>query len=78
MDKTQTYRIRVRGYLDDSYSDRLHGMTITPVEQEDDNGETFLYGQLPDQAALAGVMSYLYDLQLPVVTVEIVGDEEGE
>lgn len=75
MDKTQTYRIRVRGYLDDGYSDRLLGMTITPVDQDDDNEDTFLYGQLPDQAALAGVMSYLYDLQLPVVMVEIVGDE---
>jgi hypothetical protein len=75
MDQTQTYRIRVRGYLDDKYSDCVHGMTITPVNAEKEKGDTFLYGQLPDQAALSGVMSYLYDQQLPVVSVEIVEDE---
>jgi hypothetical protein len=73
LDTPATYRIRVRGYLDSSWSDRLGGLTITPKNQGDDSMETTLYGQVLDQAALAGVLSALYDLHLPLLSVEYLG-----
>jgi hypothetical protein len=73
LDTPATYRIRVSGYLDNSWSDRLGGLTITPKSQGDDFTETTLYGQVIDQAALAGVLSALYDLHLPLLSVEYLG-----
>jgi hypothetical protein len=74
LDTPATYRIRVRGYLDSSWSDRLGGLTITPTSQGDEPVETTLYGQVVDQAALAGLLSALYDLHLPLVSVEYLGE----
>ena len=78
LDTPGTYRIRVKGYLDSSWSDRLAGLTITQTGQGDESVETTLYGQVLDQAALAGVLSALYDLHLPLLSVEYLGElQEG-
>jgi hypothetical protein len=64
------YEIRIRGYLDECWSDRLGGMTILPSDDEHGGTITTLYGQLPDQAALFGVLNALYDMRLPVLSFE--------
>ncbi len=69
-----TYRIRVQGHLDDSWSDRLGGMVITRAFTEDKERMTILIGHLRDQGALTGVLNALYDLHLPVFTVEFLDE----
>lgn len=64
------YEIRINGYLEDSWSDRLGGMAILPSEEESGSTTTTLRGTLPDQAALFGVLNALYDMRLPVLSVE--------
>ncbi len=61
-DSPGTYRIQVSGTLDSAWSDRLGGMTITTGNEGDDPPVTTLYGELADEAALAGVLSALYNL----------------
>jgi hypothetical protein len=78
LDSPASYRIRVKGYLDSSWSDRLAGLTITQTGQGDESVETTLYGQVLDQAALAGVLSALYDLHLPLLSVEYLGEIKDE
>ena len=74
LDKPARYRIRVKGILDQSWSGRLAGMTITTTEQEDDGPVTTLSGRLLDQAALLGVLNTLYDYyHCPLVSVEFLG-----
>ena len=69
-----TYRIRVQGYLDQSWFDRLGGLTITTTEQEDEAPVTTLVGDLSDQAALLGVLNTLYDYyHAPLLSVEFLG-----
>ena len=70
------YRIRIQGYLDDSWSDRLGGMEIKVIEQAEDAPETILVGWLPDQAALCGVINALYNLNLALLSVELIGSQE--
>jgi hypothetical protein len=65
-----TYLIRVQGFLDPSYSGRLGGMTITTEVRENQAPVTTLQGRLLDQAALAGVLDYLYNLRLPILSLE--------
>ncbi len=64
------YRIRVQGNLDLSWAVNLSGMQITKTKSTDDTEETLLVGRVEDQAALAGVMETLYNLQMPVLSVE--------
>jgi len=65
------YRIQVQGTLDGTWSDRLGGLTIM-VNSEPFNGApaTTLFGHLRDQADLIGVLNTLYDLHLPLLSVE--------
>jgi hypothetical protein len=65
-----TYRIRVQGTLDESWSSRLGGMAIAPASREGEPPLTVLVGQLIDQAALLGVVNFLYDLGQPLLSVE--------
>ncbi len=65
-----TYRIVVQSALDESWSSRLGSMTITPVSQEHELPVTILVGELIDQAALLGVLNFLYDLAQPLLSVE--------
>ena len=75
LDGPATYRIRVKGHLDSSWSDRLGSLEITTSSQEDGPTVTILRGELQDQAALAGVLSALYNiLQMPLLSVEYLGD----
>jgi len=64
------YRIRVQGELDESWSERLGGMTITLEQIEDHMPVTTLKGTLMDQAALSGILNTLYDLRMSVLSVE--------
>ena len=70
LDMPATYRIRVQGFLNQSWSDRLGGMTVIPPTQANVAPETTLSGRLLDQAALFGVLNTLYDLHLPLLSVE--------
>jgi len=67
-----TYRIRVKGKLDQRWADWFGGLTI--AQQAD--GETLLFGTVVDQAALHGVLSRIRDLHLPLLLVERVESKD--
>jgi len=72
-----SYRIRAQGHLDDSWSDRLGGMVLTRAFTADKQPMTILIGHLKDQGALSGVMNALYDLHLPVISVELLDEMQA-
>ncbi len=53
-----TYAIRVAGHLDDHWSTRFGGLTIT----RNGDGTTTLAGPVADQAHLHGVLAGLRDI----------------
>jgi len=59
------YEIRLKGHLDDRWSDWFGGLTITLEE----DGDTLLTGQVVDQAALHGLLKKVRDLGMPLVSV---------
>ena len=67
-----TYRIRVQGQLEESWSPRLGGMAIGTTVTPEQGPVTTLEGVLLDQAALAGVLDVLHSLCLPVISVEYI------
>jgi hypothetical protein len=65
-----TYRIRIQGKLDESWLDRVGGMAISSDTTAGKLPVTILVGHLPDQAALSGVLNTLYEMHLPLLSVE--------
>jgi hypothetical protein len=57
--------------LGPDWSERLCGLQITVVAAPGES-VTELVGSLPDQATLIGVLTSLYDLGLPLLSVERV------
>ena len=74
--KPATYHIHVQGILDEGWSDRLGGVTITTTSRTSEAPVTTLSGRLRDQAALCGVLNTLHDLRLPLLSVECEDWEE--
>jgi hypothetical protein len=71
-DTAGVYQIGVQGCLDESWSDRMNGVDIRVQDLPDEAPVTVLIGHFVDQAALAGVLSTLYDLGFPLLTVELL------
>jgi hypothetical protein len=63
--RSDHYLIRVRGHLGPEWSDWLGGLAIANRP----DGSADLRGELPDQAALYGVLLTIRDLGLPLVVV---------
>ena len=72
------YKISVVGFLDENMSDRLGGLTILNAESEQHLAAPIvtLTGKLTDQAALFGVLNALYNMRMPLLSVEYLGESE--
>jgi hypothetical protein len=75
-DRPGNYRIRVLGFLDETWSERLGGLRISACSPKDQEGPvTELVGQVRDQAKLAGVLDSLYELHLTLLSVEYLNGD---
>ena len=70
------YRIRVLGFLDERWSERLGGLRITTSSLKDQEPVTVLVGQIRDQAELSGVLNTLYEFHSTLLSVEKLKDEK--
>jgi hypothetical protein len=61
------YEIKIKGHLDPHWSEWFTGLTMTHLEGD----ATLLSGQLPDQAALHGLLERIRDLNLTLISVTI-------
>ena len=72
LDSPGTYEIRVQGYLDESWSEYVGGTNIRVQSQSHEPPVTVVTGEFKDQAALAGALSHLFDLGLPLLSVQFI------
>lgn len=64
-DEPVTYEIRVKGVLDETWSEWFGGLAIVPQA----GGETLLTGPVRDQAALHGLLVKIRDMGLYLLSV---------
>jgi hypothetical protein len=62
------YQIRVKGYLEEEWSDWFDGMAVTHLG----DGETILTGPIVDQPALFGLLFKVSNLNIILLSVNIV------
>ena len=70
-----TYRIVIQGVLSAEWSGRLAGLLIATTDPEIGPPQTTLEGRIHDQAELNGVLTTLYGLHLPLLSVEKLQEE---
>ena len=63
------YEIKIKGHLDQRWSDWFAGLNLTYLEGD----TTLLSGPLPDQAALHGLLERVRDLNLTLISVTSSG-----
>jgi hypothetical protein len=73
-DPLPVYEIKVAGQLDPAWSDWLSGLTVM-VEHGGVNAITTFAGQVRDQAALRGILTKLWDLNLTLLSVTQINQE---
>jgi hypothetical protein len=64
----QSVEIRVKGHIDEHWSDWFEDLTVRHTEQD----ETILLGTVVDQAALYGLLAKLRNLGLSLLSVNSV------
>ena len=69
------YRIEVEGILPPAWFDRLGSMQVSSTSQEISDAVTILQGRVADQADLSGILNSLYELHLPLLSVQFIGNE---
>lgn len=69
------YRIRVIGCLDESWSSRLGGFSIsTSNKLDEEESVAELVGQVRDQSELSGILETLYDLHMTILLVQYLDE----
>ena len=64
--RSSRYQIRLKGVLDAKWADWFDGFSIMPESEEN----TLLYGEVPDQATLHGILMKIGDLGLTLLSLE--------
>ena len=75
---TIPYRIRVQGSLDDSWNDYLGSQMMSSQRGDGGRAVTTFVTPPVDQAALMGVISRLYGLGLPLLSVQVSQQIAGD
>ncbi|NTW44701.1 MAG: hypothetical protein HGB14_09790 [Anaerolineaceae bacterium] len=62
--------MRIKGHLRIQWTEWFEGLTIA-IEED---GNTLLTGSMIDQASLHGILKKVRDLGMPLLSVNIIGD----
>ncbi|HAY84858.1 MAG TPA: hypothetical protein DCY42_08050 [Chloroflexi bacterium] len=74
--KEAIYQITVAEFYNESWSEWLGGMQISPGVDADGFQVTICTGKFPDQAALRGVLNKLWDLNTTILEVKRKGPQQ--
>ncbi len=71
------YRIVVVGDLHESWSEWLGRIELDRKEKMVQTSHTILLSEVPDQAALRGLLNRIWDLNLEIIALQKIGNEHN-
>jgi hypothetical protein len=72
VDQPIEYEIEIQGRLEERWSPWFDDMVITVKNQTSGPTVTILRGMVADQAALHGVLNRIRDLNIPLISVQLI------
>jgi len=72
------YCIKIKGVIDQRYAGYFGDMIISTDKKEEGKTTSMLTGSIKDQAELMGVLNALYNLHLPIVSIQPLDEESGK
>jgi len=69
MAEQDKYQIQVQGWISERWANWFDEMTIAYKKTKDDSPITILTGPVVDQAALRGLLTKIWDLNLTLISV---------
>jgi hypothetical protein len=76
LDQPAAYHILVQGHVGEDWSDWFDGLALSVNKQAGGPSITTLTGTVVDQAALHGLLARLYNLGMPLISVQCIGREK--
>lgn len=70
-------QIQIKDWISERWENWFDGITITYKGAQDDSPVTVLTSQAVDQAALRGILTKIWDLNLAVISVNRIESEGG-
>jgi len=74
--QNQHYRIRIRGFLDESWDQYFPGFTLSKDTDPEQRSLTSITGLIKDQAHLYGIISKMRDLGFVLVDINQIHREK--
>lgn len=79
MKEQNRVQIRVQGWIGERWANWFEGMSMVYEGLEDDSPTTLLTGLVVDQAALRGLLTKVWDLNLSLISVtQVVATTESK
>ena len=69
LNESLQYRIVVQGELNGSWSEWLGDVSLDRFNRIHGSGNTTIFSEIPDQAALSGILNKIWDLNLTLISV---------
>ena len=69
------YRIKIIGYCKENCLESLGAMRISSEEHDIHKHITTMDGRVRDQAELMGILNSLYEMHIPILSVELIKDD---
>ncbi len=66
------YRIKVYGAVNKRWFAYYDDMVLEKEDEGEERPYTTITGQVADQAALLGILNLLYDMHLPLISIEYI------
>lgn len=75
--QSANYQIKVDGFIESHFSDSFAGMTIQSQLRNDHTAVTLLTGYVLDQSQLIGVLTALFNMRLPILSIDMIDEKNG-
>ena len=72
LNRPSIYRVIIQGRLHEKWSVWFNGMLVNSIMTAESSNDTLLIIAVPDQAALRGVINKIWDLNLNLISINLI------